>query len=228
MRIAELQALVGTAADGIWGRQSKAALLAAFVNLRAPALIEADFARAAGAIGCSVRQIKAVHAVEAAGNGFDREGRPKILYERHKFHRFTGGRFSPSSFSRSQSGGYTVDADRNGVNDNWDKLSAAIATGQVDAAFMACSWGAFQVLGEWWDELGYDSPFALAHSCTRGEGDQLALAVRYIVHFGLQDEVRRLTSNPESCRAFAAAYNGPAYARGGYHLKLARAMATLP
>jgi hypothetical protein len=35
-----------------------------------------------------------------------------------------------------------------------------------------------------------------------------------------------LSANPDDCRAFARAYNGPGYeANGAYHVKLARAMA---
>lgn len=224
MIIGDLQRLIGTDADGIWGRKSNAALLEHFSNRQANAITRAELVAMAERLGCSLLQLEAVRAVEAGGGGFDKAGRPKILYERHKFHRFTRGRHSPSWFSQSASGGYTIDADRNGVLDSWDKLSAAIATGEVDAAFEACSWGAFQIMGEWWDELGYPSPYALAWTCAQSEGDHLELFVRYIEHFGLQDELRAITSNPETCRAFAAAYNGPAYAKGRYHEKIAARM----
>lgn len=225
MIVERLQDLVGTAVDGRWGPASKAALLAHFANLHANALTERDFHDAAIRLGCSVKQVKAVRSVEAAGRGFDNQGRPKLLYERHKFHKFTGGKWSPSRFSDSAMGGYTIDADGNGINDSWDKLSAAIATGNVDAAFMSCSWGAFQVMGEWWDELGYTSPYALAWTCAQSEGDQLELMVRFCLHFGLGDEIADLTSNPDSCKRFALAYNGPLGVRRGYHIKLAAAIA---
>jgi hypothetical protein len=166
--IIELQGLIGARPDGVWGEKSKAALLAAFANRNAPAITAADIAATAKRLGCP-RQLDAVRAVESAGRGFDTDGRPKRLFERHKFHRFTGGRFSPSAFSQSAAGGYSLDADGNGINDNWDKLSAAIATGEVDAAFMATSWGAFQIMGEWWDALGYASPFAMALACVASE-----------------------------------------------------------
>jgi hypothetical protein len=221
MRIADLQAQIGAAADGIWGPQSKAALLAWASNLRARGIEPSDIAAAAARIGCSILQLEAVRAVEAAGRGFDRAGRPKILFERHKFHRFTGGRFSPTDFSQSRGGGYTNDANRNGINDSWDKLSDAIATGQVNAAFMSASWGAFQIMGEWWDEMGYVSPFAMVAAATISEAHHLDMLVRFIRFHRLEDEVRAITSNPETNRAFAAAYNGPGYRRNNYHIKLA-------
>ena len=224
MDIKALQSAVGAAADGRWGPASKAALLAAFRNPAAALIGPADLAGAATAIGCSILQIKAIWKVESAGRGFDEAGRPKILFERHKFHRFTGGRFSPAPFSMPAAGGYSRDADGNGVLDAWDKLSDAIATGSVDAAFMAASWGAFQVMGDWWDELGYASPFAMARCTVMDEGAHLDMLVRYIRHFGLDDEARAITSNPESCRRFAAACNGPGYVRFSYHTKLASEM----
>ncbi len=212
----ELQALIGAQADGLWGPQSKRAFTDHFSNRPATPLSSSDIAGACTRLGCSTLQLAAVRSVESSGNGFDAAGRPKILFERHKFHKFTGGRFSTTAFSAPIAGGYDVGS--------WGKLADAIGTGAIDAAFMACSWGAFQIMGEWWDELGYDSPYALAWSCAQDEAGQLELLCRYIEHFDLQDEMRRITSNPDSCRPFAAAYNGPRYAVGGYHTKLAARM----
>jgi hypothetical protein len=225
MDIKALQRRIGAGDDGVFGRlESRPKLLAHFTNKQAPALTDRDIAAAAARLGATVSQVRAVRIVEASGAGYDRAGMPKILYERHKFHALTGGRFSPSSFSQSKSGGYTSDANGDGICDSWDRLCEGIATGEVDAAFQACSWGLFQVLGMWWDELGYTSPFALAWTCVQSEGDQLDLFVRYIEHFGLADELRRLSPNPVTCRPFAAAYNGSAYKLNAYDEKLAAAM----
>lgn len=228
MGIVRLQELIGTEIDGRWGPNSKAALLAHFTNRQAPALERQDVLAVAQRLGASERQVRAFLAVEARGRGYDSAGLPKILFERHKFHRYTAGKWSPRWFSQGAAGGYTIDADKDGINDSWEKLSDAVATGEVDAAFMACSWGIGQVMGEWWDELGYISPYALAWTCAQSEADQLELVVRYIEHFRLQDELRDLTGNPDTCRPFAAAYNGPGYRRNAYHEKLAEAMRNLP
>lgn len=217
MNIAQLQREIGVEPDGRFGPVSRAAFVSHFTNKSAPGLEESDFVTAANRLGCSVAQVKAVRVVEAAGKGFDRDGRPKILFERHRFHKLTGGAFSISAFSNAQPGGYDVSS--------WAKLLDAIATGSVDEAFQSASWGAFQVMGEWWDELGYPSPYALAWTCVQSEADQMELLIRYVEHFHLQDEIRALSSNPVSCRAFAAAYNGPGYRRNRYDEKLAAEMA---
>ncbi|MGJ0236997.1 N-acetylmuramidase domain-containing protein [Novosphingobium fluoreni] len=224
MDIKQLQRRIGAGDDGVFGRASKAALFGGFTNFQANALTDRDLKEAATRLGCSLAQIRAVRQVEAAGKGYDKAGMPKILYERHLFHRLTGGKFSPAPFSQSKAGGYTNDANGDGIVDSWDRLCEAIATGEVDAAFQSCSWGLFQVLGQWWDELGYPSPFAMAWTSAQSEGDQLEMFVRYVEHFGLTDELRQLSPNPVTCRAFAAAYNGPGYRQYVYDEKLAAAM----
>lgn len=217
MNVKELQTLIGTTPDGQFGPASRAALSAHFTNKQAAAVNAADLTVFASKLGCTVQQIKAVAAVESAGGGFDNQGRPKILYERHLFHRLTDGKWSPTAFSLAAGGGYS--------ESSWDKLGAACAK-DPDAAFSACSWGKFQVLGMHWSKLGYSSPYELAHSTVNGEADHYELLVRYILTFGLVDELRALSRDPDDCRGFAKGYNGPAYIRFDYHTKLARAMAS--
>lgn len=217
MHIAELQKAIGAKPDGDWGKLSRTALKAAFANAAAPAISAGQWLRFADRLHVSVRQLRAVATVESGGAGFDPDGRPKILFERHKFHKYTGGRFSVSTFSNPKGGGYDASS--------WDKLQAAIASGEVDAAFMACSWGKFQVLGEYWDDFGYSSPFALALSTVSDEAAHYELLCHYVEHFALQDEMAAISDNAETCRAFAKAYNGPRYADFDYHTKIAKAFA---
>jgi hypothetical protein len=216
MTIAELQQAVSTPADGQWGPASKAALLAFFVNTSAPAVGPAEIAAFAARLGCSPAQLAAVGEVESSKSGFDGSGRPKILFERHFFHRLTDGRWSPAIFSDPTPGGYSVSS--------WDKLAAACGRAP-DAAFASASWGKFQVMGAHWHVLGYASPFELAASMRAGEVAHYELLARFIEANGLADELRRLSADPEDCRAFARAYNGSGYERFAYHTKLAERMA---
>lgn len=215
MNVRELQAAIGTPADGLFGPASRTALLAAFTNRSAPAVTENEMEAFAARLGCSLKQIRAVAKVESAGGGFDSVGRPKILFERHLFHRLTDGRYSPAIYSQSAHGGYN--------EDSWSKLSAACGK-DPDAAFSAASWGKFQVLGMHWSKLGYASPFSLAHSTVESEANHYLLLVRYVAVFGLTDAIRRLSTDPETCRDFAHGYNGPGYRAFKYHVKLAEAM----
>jgi hypothetical protein len=216
MNIIDLQKAIGARADGIWGPNSRKALLTAFTNPAASKLSATESKAFANRLGVSEKQLKAVAKVESSGSGFDSAGKPKILFERHKFHKYTGGIFSIATFSNPSGGGYEVNS--------WDKLAGAIVTGAVDAAFMACSWGKFQVLGEYWSDFEYDSPFGLAFSTVASEAAHYELLSRYIEHNFLQDEMQAISTNPETCRAFAKRYNGGSYEKFAYHTKLAAAM----
>lgn len=213
--VQKLQALLGVTPDGAFGPLSRAALMATFTNRQANAVTEADLVACSARLGCTVKQLRAVAAVESSGGGFDRLGRPKILFERHLFHRLTKGRWTPTTFSQAKGGGYAASS--------WDKLMAACAR-DPDAAFGACSWGKFQVLGMHWDKLEYPSSWSLAWSTVQSEGDHYELLARYIEKFGLTAMLRKISANPEDCRPFALGYNGPAYERFGYHTKIAAAM----
>lgn len=212
MNIADLQYAVGTVADGIWGPNSNAALMAAFINKQAPAITADEIVALAKRLDCTPKQLGAVAKVESSSSGFDINGRPKMLFERHLFHRATGGKWSPSIYSDPKSGGY----DQN----SWGKLCSACAR-DVDAAFGSASWGKFQVLGLHWKALGYASPFELAKSTTQSEAAHYEMFARYIEATHLKDELAAISADPETCRGFARGYNGPNYARGDYHHKIA-------
>lgn len=216
MTITELQKAIGVHPDGLWGNLSRKALLHTFTSSNTAALSADQASLIAKRLGVSARQLSAVAKVEAAGSGFDKDRRPKILFERHKFHKYTGGKYSISSFSNPQSGGYN--------ENSWEKMLDALVTGQVDAAFMACSWGKFQVLGEYWDDFHFASPFEMALSTVASEAGHYQLLAYYVEANNLQDEMAALSTNAETCRAFARAYNGPKYEQFDYHNKLAAAM----
>lgn len=216
MDVRELQSKLGVKPDGFFGPISKGALVSAFTNPAANAITDAELLAFATRLGCTLKQLRAVSLVESSGGGFDRYGRPKILFERHLFHRLTFGRWTPAPHSDARSGGYAADS--------WQKLLDACAC-NPDAAFSACSWGKFQVLGMHWQALNYPSPYALAWSTAQSEGDHYELLARFIEANGLKDELRAISADPDACRAFARRFNGPAYERYDYHNKLARAVA---
>jgi hypothetical protein len=221
MNAKDLQAWLGAhgqpvIVDGKPGAITRAAIRAAFTSNCAPAVADEDIDTIAARLACSARQIRAVAAVESGGGAFDKLGRPKMLFERHLFHRLTRGVYGISSWSDPEGGGYAADS--------WEKLTLA-ACRDVDAAFMSASWGRFQVLGMHWLELGYPSPLEMAYSTVTSEAAHYEMLARFIEHEGLKDELRALSTDPETCRAFAKAFNGPKYTQFNYHNKLSRAMA---
>lgn len=201
--------------DGVAGPKTRAAIVDAFTNSCAPFVTEADLTAISSRLGCSLKQIRAVAKVESGGSAFDSKGRPKILFERHLFHRLTGGKFSPAPFSNPVSGGYD--------ESSWDKLARA-ASLDPEAAFASASWGKFQVLGTHWRALNYPSALELAYSTVTGEAAHYELLARFIEVNGIKHQLRALSMDPNTNRAFAKSYNGPAYERFDYHTKLAAAM----
>lgn len=200
--------------DGKIGPASQAAIVAAFTNRNAPAVTDSQIAAFALRLGCTTKQLRAVARVESGGSAFDNFGRPKILFERHIFHRLTDGQWDGTAFSNASPGGYD--------ESSWSKLTQAAAK-NPDAAFSSASWGKFQVIGAHWNTLGYASPIALAYSTVMDEAASYELLARFIEKNGLSGALARLSTDTASCTPFARGYNGPA--QRGYDAKLAAAMA---
>lgn len=208
----------------IFGARSMVALNNKLSNRNAPAIGPDDFAAAAARLGVPVGHIRGVRKVEAPRGAYDDVGRPSILYERHVFSRNTEppGRFdktdpliSGGPYGRGGYGAYSV---------QYDKLFDACGL-DPEAAFRACSWGAFQVLGENAVKLGYADAYGMAKTLTTSEAAHLDSFVRYVEAFGLVKAFRACRpGDPASCVPFVSGYNGPGYKQFDYHTKLAAAI----
>lgn len=204
------------AVDGKCGPATRSAIVAAFTNPRAPAVTDSEIAAFALRLGCTVKQLRAVAFVESGGSAFDGRCRPKMLFERHYFHRLTEGKYSVAPWSNPAGGGYGEDA--------WDKLARAACV-DAHAAFQSASWGKFQVMGAHWKTLGYAAPIDLAYSTVVSEAGSYELLARFIDKNGLSAKLRALSPVASACAPFAAAYNGPGYRKFNYDQKLAARMA---
>ena len=206
--------------DGLGGPATRAAIITLFANRFAPAIPPDELVTIADRLGCTVRQLLAVAQVESSGGGFDLQGRPKILWERHYFWKRVQLRIP--LVSDPAPGGYTLDANDNGVNDSWEKLAMAACRNPA-AAFESASWGKFQIMGAWWDKLGYSSAAEFAWSMRESEAAHYESLVRYVERFGLTAAIRAIDGNPANCAAFARGYNGPQFAKFNYDGKIAAA-----
>lgn len=207
--------------DGLPGPKTREALIGIFANRNAPTVTDTEMAGFAARLGGTLKQMRAVAAVESGGSGFLVTGQPKILWERHHFWKRL--QLNLPLISNPKPGGYTLDADKDGVNDSWEKLAEAAMYAPA-WAIESCSWGKFQVMGFWWEKLGYESAIDFAWSMRESEAGHFEALVRYIQFNRLAPAFRALSADPETCRAFAAGYNGSGYRKFDYHTKLARAM----
>lgn len=179
-----------------------------------PKLTEQDFVNAAQELNCDVPAIKAVCEVEAPKGGFLPDDRPTILFERHKFHKFTGGRFSAEhpDISSAKAGGYGPAGAH-----QWRRFSRAFAL-DPKAAMKSCSWGKFQIMGFNFAAAGFKTLDAFIDAMKVSEGEQLKAFVNIIKSFSLEDELRA-----HQWSKFASGYNGANYKINKYDVKLAAA-----
>ena len=213
--------------DGVWGTLSRSTFISAMACRTAPAITEQELQTIAEQLGDKdTKRIKAVALVESNGSGWFDSGLPKILWERHKFWEWTTNvNRVVSWFANPQYGGYTMDANKNGINDSWEKLSLAIGKDPL-AALSAISIGKFQVLGRYYRKCGYNHPIEMLYAASRDEYAHYAMLRDYILNVAkLKEAFLALSTNPNDNRTFARGYNGKAYERYGYHIKLAKAMA---
>lgn len=175
-------------------------------------------ARAATVAGCSPRALRAVIAVEAAGAGFQPDGRPKILFERHIFHRLTGGKFDASAPQVSQAtpGGYE------GGKAEWSRLYAAVQL-DPDAAVQSASWGLGQIMGFNWKLCGEKSLLGFLLAMHNSENAQLMLMAHFLRSTGAAVPLAKM-----DWAGFARSYNGSAFAKNHYDSKLAAAYESAP
>ena len=203
--------------DGNYGPETSQAVLALLqAGAHAP-LSDQDVQNAATKLGATPAHVRTVRDVEAAGAGY-LNGLPKILFEGHIFSRLTRGRFDRtnpsisypnwdrSKYPASQQGRY-------------NQLLQAIGL-DVDAAFSAASYGAFQILGSNYKVCGFASPFEFVMAQCQSEGMQLNSFINFVIGNHLDAALRN-----GQWAVFARGYNGTAYRSNGYDTKLAQAFA---
>ena len=170
-----------------------------FSGLATP-LTDADIVAAASRWQVEPALIRAVDEVESAGLGFLPDGRPKILFERHIFHRRTGGRYSVTypSISNVMPGGYGPA----GAYQH-DRLHMAIALDR-DAALQSASWGRFQIMGFNYAACGFVTVETFVATICESEARHLEA---FFAFCRTNDLLRHLIEH--DWRAFTRGYNGP-------------------
>lgn len=206
--------------DGQPGAITKREFLRIFSNTDAPAIKPHEFKRFAAMLNnTSSAKVMAFAMTESGKSAFFVSGRPKILYERHYFWRRV--RVKIPFLSNPKGGGYTMDSNRNGINDSWEKLADAICINPI-AALESCSWGKFQIMGAHWKSLGYSSVLEFAYSMVISEYNHYEAFVRFIKANRLIGKLKRISEDPETNRPIAKSYNGKLYYKHDYHGKIAK------
>src|SRR5690606_17679761 len=143
-----------------------------------------------------VANLAAVVHVESRGKVYGPEGLPMILYEAHLF----GRRLKGAALKEALKLGLATKSQKKdkypkAQKDRWEQIKAAAALcrrhGLPDTlAYESASYGVGQVLGQWWDELGFASfQEFLDLMCSGAEG-QIEIMLRYCQINDLIDELQ--------------------------------------
>jgi len=155
--------------DGVVGLKTWSKLIEAenqLIVFNDKLLSEDDIIAFSKANNLEIAIVKAVNEIESNGKGFLVHGRPRILFEGHVFWRqLTEKGLDPKSFVNSRTSDilyskWTKKHYKGGAGEytRLEKASGMSDAPEVhDAAYASASWGAFQIMGYHYKQLGYAS-----------------------------------------------------------------------
>lgn len=194
-------------------------------------LKESDLVAGAKRLGVSVNVIKAIAEVETMGAGYLDNGKPKILFERHRMYFYLTQKFGKTKANElmakhpnivnTKTGGY------HGGSAEYTRLSQAKQI-DTECALQSASWGRFQLMGENWNALGYASVQSFVDDQHASESLQFEAFLRYCeTKYGEFDDkkVSLLDAlRQENWHVVFTLYNGKNYKKLGYDTKFLRVM----
>lgn len=205
--------------DGAWSPATRMAVIDVFRNRNAPAATPGDIRQIALDLDATERQLKAFARVESGGSGWDDTGLLKALWERHYAWRRV--RIAVPFLSNPTPGGYTIDADHDGINDSWEKLADMTGRFGFNIAAECASFGKFQIMGAHWKALGYRSVADFIWQLSRSEKAHYEAFAAFIRVNKLTGALRQVSGDPEDCTPIARGYNGKG--QKGYDARIAEA-----
>lgn len=183
-------------------------------NPNAPRLSESDFTKAAEQYKVEAAAIHAVAKVESGGRtGFDTQGRPKILFEAHIFHKLTKGKYDKTYPTLSQ-----PTWEKGKVYyalDQWTRMYQAMDLDR-NAAWESASWGMFQIMG--FNHNGFSSVTEFVVAMFESEAQHLKSFLAFCDDNSLIKALR-----DKDWATFARTYNGPGYKKNKYDEQMEKA-----
>jgi hypothetical protein len=183
-------------------------------NPNAPRLSDQDFQSAADEYGLEVAVIRAVAKVESGGRtGFDNQGRPKILFEAHIFHKLTHGKYDKLYPQLSQP--TWEKAKKYYSLDQWTRMYQAMGIDQ-ESAWKSASWGMFQIMG--FNHSGFSTVQEFVAAMFDSEYQHLKSFLAFCKDNDLIASLKK-----KDWATFARAYNGAGYKQNKYDQKMEQA-----
>lgn len=184
-------------------------------STRYKTLTDEDFRLVAEELGVEIAAIKAVVSIEAGAKmeGFWAPGIPVINFDRTMYNKFRA-----KAKDKSGAKGEAVPAGLKGYAlQEWTQLINARKS-NAQGANMGTFWGMFQIGGFNYKLCGCESVDEFVKLMSYSELEQLELFATFITNTGMVGDLRT-----KNWAGFARKYNGPSYARRGYHTKMAAA-----
>ena len=182
---------------------------------RYESLTEADFQLVADELGVEVAAMKAVVQIEAgaAMKGFWAPGVPVVNFDPSMYRAYAS-----KAPSREGDKNATVPEGLTGYAlKEWTQLTNARKK-NLQGADMGTFWGMFQIGGFNYKLCGCQTVGEFVERMSYSELEQLELFAKFIESTGMLQHLRN-----KNWAKFARMYNGPSYARRGYHTKMAAA-----
>lgn len=178
-----------------------------------------DVADCAARLSVDPHVLWAVALTESDGAGYLPSGRLKILFEGHVFwKRLMKNGIDPAAY---------LPGDRDILYPAWTKKFYKGGEGEYarlyracaideDAALCSASYGAFQVLGGNYADLGWPDVKSFVLRMAEGCAGQMEIFAEFLRRKKLLPAIRA-----RAWQEIARVYNGPRYAENGYHVKMA-------
>jgi|SRR5690242_16584988 len=180
-------------------------------------LADSDFGKLAQENDIEEAALRAVCDVEANGTAFYSSGALVCLYEPHVAFRNTSGKVrldlvkAGIAYPDWKPGAYP--------KSSFPRIDECTQIAGAEVACKATSWGAPQILGKNYRACGFPSALAMVESFAASEANQIAGMIAFI-----KASPKMLAAfKAHDWMTFASRYNGPSYAKNGYHTKLAKA-----
>lgn len=184
---------------------------------KAKRIEDIDIPRIGARIGVGEDELHAFMDVEAAGSGFDSQGRPKMLFEPHVFYRNLSGAKRQKAITLGLA--YPRWGMRPYPKDSYPVLLKAMEIDET-AALKSASWGLGQILGENHKIVGYPTPQAMVLAFMDDEEEHLEAIVNFLIANHIDDDLKA-----HRWSVVARVYNGPGYAKHNYDGRMAAAYA---
>lgn len=166
-------------------------------------------------LGCEIATLRSIIQVETGGSGYDKQGRPKALFEPHIFYRLIADDKESLRRAIAEGVAYKYQGHRPYPMDSYPHIMAAMKINPA-AALMATSWGLPQILGENFKECGYPSVLVMVLAFMAGEDGQVAAMAGFMRSAGLLEALRT-----RDWKRIERVYNGPLGWKHGYARRLA-------